>query len=584
MNEMSPSLASSSTECARLFSRLVLLLQDRECQNRSALQQAAAEDQFERYRIWAGNLGAFQKPTSKASLDNRLRESPKVVAQIHDLLHDLFEALQDGRVYYAPNRIDSTDSLVLDIVSGKRPNRLAEPIVDDTEDDFSDEDAEPDPGGQIHAQSTDETDSTPEDDAPLSEAQELFETAKSTITSLFRIALMIRKASPRDRYAQALASAESLIDSTFDTRHVSDKFPLLVDQGKLWLCDRLGRAIAQRRQYLKYTRDHQDRIGKEPAGLWQPDDAPSTYGTNSTPHTAASTLDTPDIPLNTLDFEEAQSQISSVASLLEDKGGSYLRPPRLLDVSQGNNLFECPFCCIVQSFEKENSWQKHVYSDLRPYVCTFAECDLKLFSEERDWFEHEAQHRVKWHCNYCSEDQFDQEQGFREHVRLHAGIDDAQLDYLSEAARRTEDRMSPRQCPFCDDWEMKLQQANPEIAFDAFFTVKASHFMKHVGSHMRQLALFALPPEHLEVDEVASKAGSLATINDIEDTSSTSSSNKSDQQITNNDLENWLDNVQLENIAKASVFAVPGRSSTATSSVSPLLPIAETQSRALELS
>jgi hypothetical protein len=52
-----------------------------------------------------------------------------------------------------------------------------------------------------------------------SETDELLETAKSTISSLFRVAVLIRKASPRDRFARALASSEPF-DATFYIRHV----------------------------------------------------------------------------------------------------------------------------------------------------------------------------------------------------------------------------------------------------------------------------------------------------------------------------------------------------------------------------
>lgn len=93
---MQLSLAASSIESARLFNKLSALLQDAECQTRTALSPAAVNDQFERFRIWAGNLGAFQKLPSITSLDHRLRESPKVAVEIQELLQDLQGALQNG--------------------------------------------------------------------------------------------------------------------------------------------------------------------------------------------------------------------------------------------------------------------------------------------------------------------------------------------------------------------------------------------------------------------------------------------------------------------------------------------------------
>jgi hypothetical protein len=66
-----------------------------------------------------------------------------------------------------------------------------------------------------------------------SETDELLETAKSTISSLFRVAVMIRKASPRDRFARALATSESF-DATFDIRHVRISTQAIVSYRKLW--------------------------------------------------------------------------------------------------------------------------------------------------------------------------------------------------------------------------------------------------------------------------------------------------------------------------------------------------------------
>jgi hypothetical protein len=56
---MPRSLAASSIECAKLLDKLSTLLHDTLYQLRSALGQAAVEDQPARFRVWAGNLGAF---------------------------------------------------------------------------------------------------------------------------------------------------------------------------------------------------------------------------------------------------------------------------------------------------------------------------------------------------------------------------------------------------------------------------------------------------------------------------------------------------------------------------------------------
>ncbi|KAF2241838.1 hypothetical protein BU26DRAFT_407990, partial [Trematosphaeria pertusa] len=375
-------------------------------------------DQSERFRIWAGNLGAFQRLPSEASLDYRLRYSRKIAAQIEELLTDLL------------NTLDHT--------------------------------------------------------------------------------------SPRDRFAQSLASNHAPFDPAFDIHHVRHKFPLLDGEDQAWLAERLVKAITQRRQYLQYARDHRNKLSKEPSDLWQPQDVSheehafpasgqlkqlrtgktkANRPESTLSATVASTLRLTDITMSQQDFQEDLSQTSYAQSIVEGGTESRLELPRLSDVSKGAETFECPFCFTIQSIQKEGSWRKHAFSDLRPYVCTFAECELKLFPSLRDWSEHEQRHRVQWYCHFCNTGNFETLEKFQRHLRLLHILDltDDQLDALAEAGRRTVDQISALECPFCHDWEHKLREANPDIIPEGSVVVTPPQFMQHVGAHMRQLALFAVP-------------------------------------------------------------------------------------------
>lgn len=90
---MERSLASQSIECAQLFDTLSQVLR-----NTSAppLHHAAVEDQYARFKIWAGNLGAFHRLPSETSLDYRLRYSRRIADHVQSLLLDLLAALRDG--------------------------------------------------------------------------------------------------------------------------------------------------------------------------------------------------------------------------------------------------------------------------------------------------------------------------------------------------------------------------------------------------------------------------------------------------------------------------------------------------------
>lgn len=95
-----------------------------------------------------------------------------------------------------------------------------------------------------------------------SEISEVFDTIKDTITSLMKVSIVVRNATPRDRYIKAeLAIKNSFLES-FDIAHVGHKFPKVNIDTQTWLKERLGKAITQRQQYLKYCRDHHDKFSK----------------------------------------------------------------------------------------------------------------------------------------------------------------------------------------------------------------------------------------------------------------------------------------------------------------------------------
>lgn len=511
---MQRSLAASSIECAQLLNILSSLLHDPHSRARSNLEQAAIEDQYGRFNIWAGNLGAFQRLPAKSSLDHRLRESLKLATQIQELLQDLYDALQSIHA----------------IASGEKPNRQYDA---DEEDEDEDEDEDENEDETVHENADKDRGPKEEDDelsdsearhiTPCSEAEELFKSVKETIASLFRMSIIIRKASPRDRFARAQSSRQAPFDESFDIKHVAQKHPLLDSEGKLWLKERLGKAITQRRQYLRYAREHRNKLSKDVSDLWQPGyeqkqtpaylaasampmsqggQTNTTKPTSTLAPTAASTLFFANIQMSEKDSADNRSQTSYALSLGDKEDDLQLQFPRLVDVAQGSSTFECPLCWNIQSIQSESSWRKHAFSDLRPYLCTFKECDLKFFSERGDWFDHEMQHhRAKWHCHFCERDDFRSREKFNKHLRQHdVHASEDQLSALSEASKRSVENLPASDCPFCNEWEPKLRQANPEITQSEEIVVTPTQFRQHVGSHMQQLALFAIPRGHLEDD------------------------------------------------------------------------------------
>jgi hypothetical protein len=150
------------------------------------------------------------------------------------------------------------------------------------------------------------------------------------------------------------------------------------------------------------------------------------------------------------------------------------------------------------------SSRKHVFRDLKPYVCTFKGCELRMFKSRNEWFAHELQnHRREWVCHFCRHDAFPNSATFSEHVSsAHPTVlAGSQLEALALQSEEPVDTIPADACPLCNEWEetvsarherqgTKMMLLNDGVA-KAYGTTK--QFRTHLGRHMEQLALFALP-------------------------------------------------------------------------------------------
>ena len=123
--------------------------------------------------------------------------------------------------------------------------------------------------------------------------------------------------------------------------------------------------------------------------------------------------------------------------------------------------------------------RKHVFKDLRPYVCTSEHClkAAQLFECRNDWYDHEVQfHRREWYCDDCKES-FRTKGDSKDHLKTdHENL--LSESELTAATNRCEKASFDDQpCPICQG------------------TQKYSHtrLRSHLARHMQQLALFTLP-------------------------------------------------------------------------------------------
>jgi hypothetical protein len=90
-------IATRSKECARRFDQLCALFQDNKVEKEFCISRLQILEAFGQFKVWAGNIGAFQGVQSTSSLDYRVRQVPKVSGAVVDLLEDLLAALQESK-------------------------------------------------------------------------------------------------------------------------------------------------------------------------------------------------------------------------------------------------------------------------------------------------------------------------------------------------------------------------------------------------------------------------------------------------------------------------------------------------------
>ncbi|KAL7912177.1 hypothetical protein GGI35DRAFT_492123 [Trichoderma velutinum] len=446
MIEQTQTLPQKSRTVQKSFVGLIRYLEDNEVPN--VISSSEITDALERFALWAGNLGALREPTSKLSLDYRLAEAPEIRNQIHRQLDYLLEAIDD----------------VATVVQERQADH------DITEDDINVEyfDALDDP-----------------QDGPSEEIRMNVELISESLKTLFRIAVL-----------RAIHFSNFTFSHTFDIDYVEEKYPKLKTKEQSWLAERLGKAIARRRQFIKYCRDHRDRLALDDENI------EAESATTVIQSSKATTLQLEKIQTESNfavdDYEDDVVSILSTSTTTDVL--STLALPRLVDLSKDGEAFECPICFTLKSLKGEQSWRLHAFNDLKPYSCTIggAECDSLAFQDRNSWFQHELDcHRSQYACSLCADALFRKRANLRSHIsNSHGQFPEHQLKIMEDAGRTPPINFEAHSCPFCDDWSVALQTKgklkSQEIEGQSI-RVRPDRFKRHVAAHLEQLAIFAIP-------------------------------------------------------------------------------------------
>lgn len=116
---------------------------------------------------------------------------------------------------------------------------------------ISDSDSEDEPDDKIGGVLLNEAEET-------SEIQELCTAISRSNASLMKLSMLIRESSNRDDYLKA-ASRYSALDPSPYIGHVREKYGSAKCSND-WLVERLGKAIARRRQFLTYREEHHGKL------------------------------------------------------------------------------------------------------------------------------------------------------------------------------------------------------------------------------------------------------------------------------------------------------------------------------------
>lgn len=392
--------------------------------------RTALIDCLGQFRIWSGNTGAHE--TGNSSLDHRLRDAPSVSKSVLQLLSSL-------------------DGLIIDVRLLLTHPHLSSNIFSHNTDSSNSESSED------------------EDVDGSSEVKQIFNDISELIGSLHRLSMSIRNPTVTRRYKKDMSLDTSFFES-YDIEHVGQKFP----EASTNLAYRLGKANSRRRLWLKSRELHAEKLTQD-----LKDDCTSTRLSKTTASTFKSeSIFDSHARTETYEFSTSMSATSYAPSVNEF--GKRLMPSMPKE-AKNEQPFECPYCHRIERIPHKFAWKKHVYSDLRPYLCTFEDCTspTETYDNRRAWFHHELQnHRRSWACSVHCEMTFGSEDSMVAHTREHSPMT------LTDAQARTSARMcmipfnqfAMSNCPICD------------------LTIGGlSKFRKHFGGHLEELALFALP-------------------------------------------------------------------------------------------
>ena len=323
--------------------------------------------------------------------------------------------------------------------------------------------------------------------------------------------MIIRSSKWSNRYTKSAtdASVDASYFEVYDVRHVQDKFP----EAPNYLTERLGKAISRRRQYLKYRERHAEKLAYaiEDDSVMAPSE------------TTASVFHEEEITsyVKYRETDDFQSETSYASSISPSNSS---RMPAMPKQAENEKHFECPYCHEIKIVKNTHEWRKHIFSDLQPFMCTFEDCATadKTYGGRREWFAHEIScHRRVWTCGGHCNGVFQSSEELIEHVKQNFSINitDQQIPTFLEMRSSPVIKTATSCCPLC----------HADI-------VTTKSLQRHLGKHLQELSLFAIPIKD-EEDRLNSGVSDSNIQHSLSGSSDLHDENRSSRSIINSDIE-----------------------------------------------
>lgn len=190
------------------------------------------------------------------------------------------------------------------------------------------------------------------------EADCILRMVSQCLRALFRIGILVRKATPRDRFQIALQRSDYAFSAQFDINYVQERYPKLASKDSAWLASRLGCANSKRRQFINYVRDHRAKLEVEDSKAVAKTVMDATTvreSSKATTFVAPQDLSTSGFLQPSLDIEDDSLSLVSASTAFDNE--TSLRLPSLADLGPDGEYFECLICCTLQSFRSEKAWR-----------------------------------------------------------------------------------------------------------------------------------------------------------------------------------------------------------------------------------